>query len=44
MSQLKEHLRFHFKKIEKLKNNVKKKMHLRLQLMVHLTMQSRVQL
>ena len=44
MSQLKEHLRFHFKKPEKLKNNVKKKMHLRLQLMVHLTMQSRVQL
>ena len=46
---LKVHLRFYFKKHEKLqknkkikKKNAKKTMHLTLELMVHLTMQSRV--
>ena len=39
---LKVHLRFHFQKREILQQNVKKKMHLTLQLMVHLMMQSRL--
>ena len=40
MLHLKMHLRFHFKKQQKLPKNVKKKM----QLMVHLTMGSRVRI
>ena len=40
MLHLKMHLRFHFKKHKKMSKNVKKKM----QLMVHLTMGSRVRI
>ena len=44
MLHLKVRLRFHFKKHKKFLKNVTKKMHLSLQLMVHLTKQPRVHL
>ena len=42
MLHLRANLRFHFRKHLKMRKNVKKKMHFTLQLVIHLTVQTRV--